>query len=100
MQDPEDLGTKVPAGPEAPLDADSVPPSAFDPIARVYRTAWAINHANVHRPGTDPSADRRDDVSTVERQPFAEDGTRLIRTWTRQPVTGDGTDGESTPRLG
>jgi hypothetical protein len=100
MQDPEDLGTKaVPAGPETPIP-DSVPSGAFDPVAHIYRTAWAINHANVHRPGTDPSVDRRDDVSTVERQPFAEDGTRLIRKWRPQPAAGDGTADESTPSPG
>ena len=98
MHDPKDLGTKpVPAGPETPVDAISLQSSAFDPVARVYRTAWAISHANVHRSGADPSDDRRDDISTVERQPFAEDGTRLIRKWTPRPLTGDGTDGESTP---
>lgn len=98
MQRPEKPHPTVqPAsGVTSPAEPEVATPSGFDPVARVYRADWAVSHANVHRTAALPPAVDAD-VSSVERQPFAEDGTRLIRTRAPRSATSPQDVAGSTP---
>ena len=98
MHGPEKLDpTALTARSQPPTDPEIARPSEFDPVARVYRTAWAVNHANVHRPGVDTSGAAHSDSNRVDRQPFAEDGTRLIRARTTPSLQHAEDTGEASP---
>ena len=87
MQGPEELDPSTrPGRRSTPVESEVGRPSEFDPVASVFLPAWVVSHANVHRPGVDSSSAAHADLSDVERQPFAEDGTRLVRARTPSSV--------------
>lgn len=77
-------------------DFGGLTPSEFDPVARVYRPAWAISHAHVHRAGPAARNASESNLDGAEHHPFAEDGTRLIRPRTAHSVTSGDSTGASS----